>query len=116
MSLRKIEDEQLCRTYYVEPLYAAGPGDDADRRRLTGFDVSAVEEEASDGSIERLEGEDAQACAPRIWDLLNADESLRESLERPRSALDEVNVSHIQRMRELRRRLKIRRSLEQDIG
>jgi hypothetical protein len=117
MSLRQIDDDEFGRTYFVEPKYAPG-GDDAGRKTLVGFDIAHVEEETADGGILRLEGSEARQCAPRVWELIRASDSLLEALERPLSVFEEIgdSVSHLQRMRELRRRLKIRRALDQDVG
>jgi hypothetical protein len=116
MSLRRIDDEKFGRTYYVKPRYAEDDG--TDRNTLVDLQMLYVEEIAPDGGTLRLEGSEADQFAPRVWELIRGDDSLLDALERPLSAFDEVgeSVSHLQRMRELRRRLQIRRSLDQDVG
>lgn len=117
MSLRRIDDEELSRTYFVDPEYAEG-NDEDDRQTLIDFALQYVEVEAANGGIQRLERDEVAQFVPRVWELIRSDDALLEALEKPLSAFDEVgeSVSHLQRMRELRRRLKIRRSLDQDVG
>ncbi len=119
MTLRTIYDEENGRTYFVEPVYAAPEEDDDETRRtLLDVVVVSVESESPDGSVEHWEGEAASRYVEHVREMLRQDESLLECLERPLSVheQDEASSSHLQRMRDLRRRLKIRRNLDQDVG
>lgn len=80
--------------------------------------VVSVESEFADGSVEYCEGEAASQFAEYVREMLRQDESRLERMERLLSVHDQADVSssHLQRMRELRRRLKIRRNLNLDVG
>lgn len=119
MSLRRIDDEVNCCTYVIEPIFAIHKNeDDDDRRTLVDLVVVKVEIEFPDGSEETIEGDAAAQYASRVREMLRDDDALIEDLERPPTVYEQVRsaATHLQRMRDLRRRLKICRNLDQDAG